>query len=158
MWSGQSPAMMDAWGSTCFIVCLSGRGSTVKGRVTVTEVSGQTVQPFLGELDEQDMCWFLGERTWLRATTAQTGGALGFVEQVIPFGFASPYHVHHNEDESFCVVEGEVRFVSNGQSWVLEASPSCRERSRMASGWRATYHPGFSSSPRQPASRASSPP
>ena len=85
----------------------------------MTEVSGHTVQPLLSELDERDMCWFLGERTWLRATTAQTGGALGFVEQVISAGFASPYHMHHNEDESFYVVEGEVRFVSNGQSWVL---------------------------------------
>ena len=85
----------------------------------MTEVSGRAVQPFLGELDEQDMLWFLGERTWLRATSAQTGGTLGLVEQVISPGFASPYHVHRNEDESFYVLKGEIRFVSNGQSWVL---------------------------------------
>ena len=33
----------------------------------------------------------------------------------MPPGFGSPYHVHHREDESFYVIEGEVAFVVDGQ-------------------------------------------
>src|SRR5436190_21018956 len=78
-----------------------------------------TAAPFLGELDEQDARWFLGSRVWQRASTSQTGGALGLIEQIVPPGLGSPYHVHHNEDESFYVLEGEIRFFSGDQSWVL---------------------------------------
>ncbi len=39
----------------------------------------------------------------------------------MPVGFATPYHTHHNEDESFYVVEGEVEFICAGQ-W-LKAGP-----------------------------------
>jgi quercetin dioxygenase-like cupin family protein len=40
----------------------------------------------------------------------QTGGAFGLIDNLMPAGFASPYHVHRNEDESFYVVEGEMTF------------------------------------------------
>ena len=33
----------------------------------------------------------------------------------MPPGFGSPYHVHHREDESFYVIDGEVAFVVDGQ-------------------------------------------
>jgi quercetin dioxygenase-like cupin family protein len=80
-----------------------------------------TSGPFVDALAADDATWFLGARTWLRATASQTGGAFGLVEQVIEPGFASPYHVHRNEDEAFYVIEGEVRFVSEGQSWFAGA-------------------------------------
>lgn len=72
---------------------------------------------FVSELAAQDATWFLGAQTWQRATDAQTGGALGLIEQVIAPGFASPYHVHHKEDESFYVLEGTMRFYSEGCAW-----------------------------------------
>lgn len=78
-----------------------------------------TVEPFLGELDENDARWFLGCRVWQRADAARTGGALGLIEQIVPPAFGSPYHVHHSEDEAFYVLEGEIRFFSEGRSWVL---------------------------------------
>jgi ketosteroid isomerase-like protein len=37
------------------------------------------------------------------------------VENVMPPGFASPYHVHHLEDEAFYVLEGEMAFVCDGK-------------------------------------------
>jgi quercetin dioxygenase-like cupin family protein len=52
--------------------------------------------------------WFLGVPTRFLATRAQTGGAYGLVEQQVPIGGGSPWHVHHGEDEAFYVVEGEV--------------------------------------------------
>jgi len=39
----------------------------------------------------------------------------------MPVGFASPYHTHHREDESFYVLEGEMAFVCGGK-W-LTAGP-----------------------------------
>lgn len=67
---------------------------------------------------DQDCIWFLGTQTWIRSTAESTGGTLGLVENVLPAGFASPYHVHHNEDEACYVVKGTLRFMSGNDSWV----------------------------------------
>lgn len=77
----------------------------------MTEPRG-TIRPVITPLDEDAAVWFLGQRSWLRAAAAETGGALGLVEQVIEAGFATPYHVHHAEDEAFYILEGDVSFVS----------------------------------------------
>ncbi len=58
---------------------------------------------------------FLGLPTLIHASAQSTNGAFGFVEHPSMHpGFATPYHVHHREDESFYVIEGEVAFVLNG--------------------------------------------
>jgi quercetin dioxygenase-like cupin family protein len=62
--------------------------------------------------EEGQALWFLNALTHVKATGDQTGGAFGLIEQVIPAGFASPYHVHHAEDETFYILEGEVTFIS----------------------------------------------
>jgi quercetin dioxygenase-like cupin family protein len=59
--------------------------------------------------------WFLGALTFVKARSEATGGAFGLIEQLIPAGFASPYHVHHLEDEAFYILEGQVSFVCDGQ-------------------------------------------
>ena len=46
----------------------------------------------------------------MKATGEQTAGAFGLIDNLMPVGFASPYHMHRNEDESFYVVEGEMTF------------------------------------------------
>jgi steroid delta-isomerase-like uncharacterized protein len=59
---------------------------------------------------------FLGVPTQVRATADMTNGAFGLVEHwEVPPGFASPYHTHHREDESFYVLQGEVAFVIDGK-------------------------------------------
>jgi quercetin dioxygenase-like cupin family protein len=78
-----------------------------------------SLAPFLEDLDETAAQWFLGSKVWLRASAEQTGGTLDLIEQVVPPGLGSPYHRHTNEDESFYVLDGEIRFFSEGQSWVL---------------------------------------
>jgi quercetin dioxygenase-like cupin family protein len=61
---------------------------------------------------------FLGIPTLMRSTGETTNGAFGLMEQwMIPPGFASPYHVHHLEDEAFYVLEGEIAFVCDGK-WI----------------------------------------
>ncbi|HEY7169990.1 MAG TPA: quercetin 2,3-dioxygenase [Vicinamibacterales bacterium] len=52
--------------------------------------------------------WFLRNRMSVKATAASTGGAFGLLESVIAPGFSPPLHVHHREDESFYILEGEV--------------------------------------------------
>src|SRR5437667_10307616 len=67
--------------------------------------------------------WFLGALTLVKSTGESTNGAFGLIEQLIPAGFASPYHIHHLEDEAFYVLEGEVMFVRDGK-WLKARSPA----------------------------------
>src|SRR5437899_27637 len=65
---------------------------------------------------------FLGIPSLIRSTAEATNGAFGLLEHwEMPPGFASPYHTHHREDESFYVLEGEIAFVCGG-NW-LKAGP-----------------------------------
>ena len=89
--------------------------------MTVETTSSLPTALFLSELTAYDAAWFLGARTWQRANAAQTGGSLGLVEHILNPGFESPYHTHHNEDEAFHVLDGEIRFFSEGRSWVAGA-------------------------------------
>ncbi|MDQ6920784.1 MAG: cupin domain-containing protein [Candidatus Dormibacteraeota bacterium] len=59
--------------------------------------------------------WFLGTLTWVKATGDQTGGRLSLVEHLVRAGSASPWHVHHTEDESFYVVEGRLTVIVGEQ-------------------------------------------
>ena len=79
------------------------------------------LQPYRNTRDDAPF-QFLGLPTLLRATAETTNGAFGLIEQpTLPPGFASPYHVHHREDESFYVLQGQVAFVCDGR-W-LTAGP-----------------------------------
>ena len=76
----------------------------------------QNLQPYVNTLEEPPI-YFLGLPTILRATSKTTNGAFGLVEQVMPPGFAAPYHTHRLEDEAFYVLEGEMAFVCGGK-WI----------------------------------------
>ena len=67
-------------------------------------------QPYALASEEGQAVWFLGTLVIMKATGQQTGGAFGLIDNLMPGGFASPYHMHRNEDESFYVVEGEMTF------------------------------------------------
>jgi quercetin dioxygenase-like cupin family protein len=60
------------------------------------------------EPGEGQAIWFLRNRMTVKATADTTGGAFGLVESLIAPGFSPPLHVHHREDESFYILEGEV--------------------------------------------------
>lgn len=77
--------------------------------------------PYARTRDEGDAVWFLGTLMTVKATGAETGGAFGLIEQVLPPGFAPPPHIHHNEDEAFYLLEGAATFTCGEQSW--EAGP-----------------------------------
>ena len=75
------------------------------------------LEPYVNTAEEPPI-YFLGLPTILRATAETTNGAFGLVEQVMPSGFASPYHTHHLEDEAFYVLDGEMAFVCGG-TWTV---------------------------------------
>jgi quercetin dioxygenase-like cupin family protein len=72
-------------------------------------------RPYALAREEGRAVWFLGTLVMVKATGEQTGGAFGLIDNVMPAGFASPYHTHRNEDESFYVVEGEMSLYVGGE-------------------------------------------
>jgi quercetin dioxygenase-like cupin family protein len=79
------------------------------------------LRPFASSREEEETLTFFGCLTWFKATGEQTGGALGLIEHIVPPGAGSPWHVHHNEDESFYVIEGEILFIVGDQQKRLTA-------------------------------------
>jgi quercetin dioxygenase-like cupin family protein len=63
--------------------------------------------------------WFLNNLCVVKATSESTGGAFSMVYQIAPPGHATPYHLHHVEDEAFYVLDGEFTFICNGTKTVL---------------------------------------
>jgi len=45
----------------------------------------------------------------IRIRSADTGGRIGFFEEIVPPGAGVPLHIHHNEDEMFNVRAGHFR-------------------------------------------------
>ena len=75
-----------------------------------------TPQPSETKTNEGAPFRFLGVPTAVKAAAETTHGAFTLIEHwEMPVGFSSPYHMHHREDESFYVIEGEVAFVLAGQ-------------------------------------------
>ena len=69
-----------------------------------------------------------GEARWwseglavIKATGADTGGRIAIIEITEPPGAVAPKHVHHNEDEGFWVLEGDVRFDVGGTTIAASA-------------------------------------
>lgn len=64
---------------------------------------------------------FLGLPTWIKADRELTGGHFSLIEQVIPAGFESPWHMHRSEDESFYVLEGQMSVILEDGHRLLQA-------------------------------------
>src|SRR5436309_7991293 len=57
-----------------------------------------------------DVWWKTGRIT-VKVAGAETGNAFSQIEVDDPRGGGTPLHVHHNEDETFYVLEGELTFL-----------------------------------------------
>jgi mannose-6-phosphate isomerase-like protein (cupin superfamily) len=60
--------------------------------------------------DEGEARWFFGMLATFKTTKAQTSGLLTTLEVLAGPGAASPVHIHHDDDEGFLILEGEVTF------------------------------------------------
>jgi mannose-6-phosphate isomerase-like protein (cupin superfamily) len=54
--------------------------------------------------------WFVGMLATIKLTSDESQGELSALEILAPPGAAAPLHVHHDDDEGFLVLEGEVTF------------------------------------------------
>jgi quercetin dioxygenase-like cupin family protein len=68
--------------------------------VTASIISGPDVQAAI---------WFLGALSQVRVSGDQTGGAFALADHLASRGNASPVHVHDRDDETFFVLDGELR-------------------------------------------------
>ena len=76
---------------------------------------------FAYEPGQGEAWWWIGMLATIKATAEQTGGRYTLVEILVPEGFASPLHVHHQEDEGFGILEGEMTFYVGDQT--IKAQP-----------------------------------
>lgn len=75
----------------------------------MTETIARVTRSVISGPDTQTAIWFLGALSQLRVTGDQTGGALAVADHLARRGNASPVHVHDRDDETFFVLDGELR-------------------------------------------------
>jgi quercetin dioxygenase-like cupin family protein len=68
--------------------------------------------------------WFLRNRVRFHISATQTGGAFALLESTGPAGDHTPLHVHHDDDEGFYVLEGELTLWVGDDKHVLCAGES----------------------------------
>jgi quercetin dioxygenase-like cupin family protein len=74
-----------------------------------------TAQPIAHQQGEGDARWFLGGLSTIKASGEATAGRVAVTENWAPRGHGSPLHVHHNEDEWFYILSGELTFWIDGR-------------------------------------------
>ena len=80
-----------------------------------------SVAPIALQPGEGDARWFLGALGTIKAAAETTDGRSQCWSFVWPQGGGSPLHVHHNEDEWFYVIEGELTLWVDGKVIVAPA-------------------------------------
>jgi quercetin dioxygenase-like cupin family protein len=68
----------------------------------------RVLDPVAVREDEGEARWWFNALAVIKATAADTGGQMTIVEMTEPPGAEAPRHVHHREDESFWILEGDV--------------------------------------------------
>lgn len=59
--------------------------------------------------------WVPGQLTRVVVSASQTDGRIAVLEQVAPYGAASPFHIHQREDELIYVLDGELSVYVDGR-------------------------------------------
>ena len=95
--------------------------SSISAADTTTTAPDGALAPIALGPGEGEHLWFFGGLTTIKADGAATGGRMLLTEQTAPRGSGSPLHVHHNEDEWFYVLEGELTIWVDGQTVVAPA-------------------------------------
>ena len=75
----------------------------------------QSIPPIALQPGGGEALWFLGSLVTIKASAATTGGAVAVTECYSTRGLGSPLHVHHDEDEWFYVMEGELTLWVGGE-------------------------------------------
>ena len=95
-----------------------------------------TNSPVIMNPGEGKKVLFLGNEMVLKAVSRDSGGQFALVEFTMAAGFGGPPpHVHHAHDETFYVIEGEMRFRVDERE--IRRSRARSHTSRGASGTRS---------------------
>ncbi|MDN7242713.1 quercetin 2,3-dioxygenase [Planococcus sp. N028] len=73
-------------------------------------MKSQVSQCYTLSVGEGKAYWFMGTFFEVKATAKETNGVFSLIEELNPPGEGPPLHVHHNEDETFYVLAGNVTF------------------------------------------------
>ena len=57
-----------------------------------------------------DDFWFMDGHVTVHLARAKNRAGISITEHLLPSGFGPPIHVHHDEDETFYVLDGDFRF------------------------------------------------
>ena len=78
----------------------------------MTQLTTPVTRGVISGPDTQTAIWFLGTLSQVRLSGEQTGGAYSVTENLTRRGNGSPVHVHDRDDETFFVLDGELRVVA----------------------------------------------
>jgi quercetin dioxygenase-like cupin family protein len=70
--------------------------------------------------------WFIDGLVHIHVSGEDTGGRYSLLENHVPQGDMPPLHVHHDEDEVFHVLDGEVTLFVPGQEVLLATGDTFR--------------------------------
>ena len=91
-------------------------GSLVGGLIEEGEAFGRIAAFGRGRQSLERSVWYSGWLLTFLATGEETRGQFALMEQVARKGNVPPRHIHHREDETFYVVEGEMTFFVGDES------------------------------------------
>jgi quercetin dioxygenase-like cupin family protein len=80
--------------------------------------------------------WFLDGLVYVHLDGAQTGGAFALAERRARRGDMPPLHVHHRDDETFHVLDGELTLHVGEQTIALTAGQTALARRKMPHTYR----------------------
>lgn len=92
---------------------------------------------FAEQSDEGTPYWFLGGLSIVKISSEQSGGALSVVEDRLPAGRGTPFHVHRDDDETFYLLEGQATFFSGAGSFQAGAGSTVFLPRKIPHGFRA---------------------
>lgn len=70
--------------------------------------------PRSGDAARGEALWFMNSHVTVTLRQDANAEGITVLDHRVPCGDAPPLHVHHMEDEIFCLIEGEVLFEVNG--------------------------------------------
>ncbi len=81
--------------------------------------------------------WFLNALSIIKLSGKQTGGSFALIEDRLPAGRDTPYHLHQREDETFHLLEGEMTFYSGSDMFTAAAGATVFLPRGIPHGFRA---------------------
>jgi quercetin dioxygenase-like cupin family protein len=76
----------------------------------------QTLRPAITRAGEGEARWWFECLAEIKLTGEQTGGLLTIIEITEPPGSEAPLHVHHRDDETFWILDGDLTFEVGGEA------------------------------------------